>query len=292
MKSKYYCILFFICVFGNINSLKSQSFELEQVQQIWRPKIKVDFSYIPKVSSPDGNYHYGSTSSSLVYSFPIKTKLGADFNLNLSSLKLKDILKNSLQLKVSQIMGNAKINLRSVTLGEQNKEIKNLINAYAGIFGLKLTKTLKIRFYSINAGLNEDIESIPSFKLRMSGLIGNLRILGLKTNYFYGLTAVWSDGIFIPVPFLGGTFPVGDKLSLNVTLPAQCYFQYHFNFKNSILFGLGIDGFRSGMVLGGLRTNLNYANFNSFITYKSKINSSFGVKCQVGYILKQRIAIN
>jgi hypothetical protein len=285
MKSKHFsCVLFLLIIQV---SLKSQSFEMDQIQQIWRPKIKADFSFFPSLSSTKNETNYSATSQAFLFTIPVKTKLGAEVNLNLSSFNLKDILKNSISIKASQLLASCKVSSRQVNWANERF---NFYNVYGGIFGLKLSKKFNVTFYSVNAGYSEQDKTLNQIKLRMSGVIGNFKLLGLRKNYYYGVSAIWSDGIFLPLPFFGGTLPVNEKITFSFTLPAQAYLLYSINNKHAVSSGLSLDGYRTGYKITQERYNLNYYNLNVFVNYRVKLNQSFGLRVQGGYVVLHQLS--
>lgn len=270
----------------------AQNFELEQVEQIWRPRIKTDFRYVNNSNYADTSSHLSYTEQNCVVTFPIKTKLSANLKLDLSSLKLKEILKNSVSVNASQIMGSVRIGAKQVHIGLDSTNTRNLYNANAGIFGLKLTKKYRILFYALNAGFYEQDKSIDKLAIRGNGIIGQFHIRGLRKNYYYGLITSYTNGLFIPLPFFGGMEPIGSKFTFYYTLPAQVSLQYKINNKNFLTSGFTIDGYRYGMMYNKERINFNYGSLAFFTNYKVKLTKSFGLKINGGYNLVQYIKLN
>ena len=283
-------ILLFIIALNSVSI--AQTFELDQVEQIWRPRIRADFRYVAPTKYQDTSSKFSSTEQSFVFTFPIKTKLSADLKLDLSSLKLKDILKNSVQIKASQVMGSVKFGSKQVNTGLDSIKTRNLYYGYAGVFGLKLTKKFRILFYSLNAGFNEQDKTINTMALRSNGVLGQFHIRGLRKNYYYGVAASYGDGKFFALPFFGGMQPAGSKGTINFTIPAQIYYQYKPNQKHAISTGLTLDGFRYGMQFKNERINFNYANLNVFANYRYKLSKTFGFRVQGGYNLVQRVVLS
>lgn len=280
-----------ILVFLSLCSF-AQSFELEQIEQIWRPRIRTDFRYFHNSSYTDTSSYMSYTDQSCAITFPIKTKLSADLKLDLSSLKLKDILKNSVRIKASQLMGSIKVGAKQLHLGLDSSGTKNLYSASVGIFGLKLTRKYRILFYSLNAGINEQDKTLSTLGLRANGIIGQFHLRGLRKNYFYGIVMSYSDGVIAPIPFFGGMEPINDRLTFNYLLPAQLSLQYKFNNKNYLSGGLTLDGFRCAMLHYNKRVNMNYGSLSAFCTYKIKVSNSLGFRVNGGYNLVQRVKLN
>ena len=274
--------LFFLC---NISSI-AQSFELDQLQQMLRPKLKADFSFLPQVSDHKNNVSYSSNAQSFLFTVPLKTKLGADISLDLSSLNLKDIIKNSVSVKASQLLASGKIGARQIHI---SNETKNIYHVYGGVFGLKLTKKFKVTFYSVNAGYSEQDKTLNQIRFRMNGVIGNFKLLGLRKNYYYGVSAIWSDGVFIPIPFFGGNLPINERLLVSFTIPAQAYLQYNLPKRQALSAGFTFDGYRTGLKIINERTNFNYLNLNLFLNYRIRMNNTFGLRLQGGYVAFHQI---
>lgn len=278
-----------VCFFMLANA---QTFELDQIEQIWRPRIKADFRYVGNAKYSDTTGSFSSTDQNCVITFPIKTKFSADLKLNLTSLNAKDILKNSLRVNASQVMGSVKFGAKQLHAGIDSISNRNLYYASAGVFGLKLTKKYRVLFYSVNAGINEQDKTINTMALRANAVFGQFHVKGLRKNYYYGVAASYGDGQFFPVPFFGGMQPIGDHMTFNYTLPAQMYVQYKINQKNSLSGGVTLDGYRYGMQFKNERINFNYGSVSLFATYKLKINKSFGFRFNGGYNIVQYVKLS
>ena len=286
MKLRWALILFFFS-----NTVVAQTFELDQVEQLWRPRIRADFRYLAPTRYKDTSAVFSSTDQSTVFTFPVKTKLSTELSLDLSSLKLKDILKNSVSLTASQLMGSLKFGAKQLHAGIDSVKARNLYYAYGGVVGLKLTKNFKLLFYSLNAGFSEQDKTITKSALRANGVIGKFRIKSLRKNYYYGIAASYGDGLFLPLPFFGGTYPLGDKSTMNYTLPAQVCYQYKPDAENTISAGINIDGYRYGLRFKNQRIRFNYGNVNVFANYKYKLTKLVGFRAQGGYNFIQGLTV-
>lgn len=290
---KLTALLFFYFFFFQTTLSFGQSFDIEQVEQIWRPRLKLESKYLGPSAFSDtiGNYFSGEFNTSLT--FPIKSKFGADLKLDLSSLKLKDIIKNSVRLRAYQVLGNAKFGMRQANLGFDSLSNKrNLIYGQAGIMGLWLTPKYRIGFYSANVYIAEDQNTLNTAAVRVNGMIGQYHLKGLRKNYYYGVYLSYSDGLVIPVPFLGGKVPVGDNVTFNYLLPAQIYFNYSPESDINLCLGATLDGYRNGVKIYNKRLNMNYGSANVFLNYRQKLNKVFAFKLEAGYCVKQYIKIN
>lgn len=274
----------FVCSF-----IFSQTFEVDQLEQLFRPRLRVDAKYIFDSEFKDTTGVFNQIEGNTVFTFPIKTKLGAEVKLDLNSLKLKDILKNSVHLKASQVLGMIRLNAKQATVGFDSVPKKNLVNVTAGILGVKLTKKYRVLFYSVNTSLAEQDKTINAPGIRASGLIGQLHPRGLKRNYFYGLAATYSDGLFLPALFFGGSEPIGKKFIFNYTLPVQVNFQYKDDKHTLVTLGVNADGYRTGINYVYKRVNINYTSASVYGSLRYKFNRTFVARVEGGYLFYQNL---
>jgi len=270
-------------------SAKSQTFEVDQIEQLFRPRIRIDSRYIFDSKFNDTSGVFNQKDAGIVFTFPIKTKCSADLKLDLSSLKLKDILKNSVCLKASQTLGMLRINARQAHIGFDSLPQKNMFNATAGIMGIRLTKKYRVMFYSANVSISETDKTVSAAIPRATALIGQLHVRGLKKNFFYGMAATYSDGLFIPAIFFGGSQPIGNKFIFNYTLPVQINLQYKDDRRTLITVGLSADGYRSGINYAGKRLNVNYTSAVAYANLRYKFNRTFVGRIEGGYVLYQNL---
>ncbi len=277
--------LFFLGILTHF-VFNAQTFEVEQLEQLFRPRIKVDTKYIFDSKFKDTISVFNQKEANAVFTFPIKTKLNANVKLDLSSLKLKDILKNSIRVKASQTLGMLRFNTRQVNVGFDSLPLKNNYTVAAGILGATLTKKYRILFYSTNIAIAEQDKTINKATPRFSGLIGQLHIRGLKNNFFYGIAASYSDGLFLAAPFFGGSQPIGKKFVFNYTLPVQVNLQYKNN-RMLLAIGISADGYRTGINYNTKRVNVNYTSGLCYTNLRYKFSKTFVANAEVGYVFYQ-----
>jgi hypothetical protein len=265
-----------------------QTFDIEQTAQLMRPRLKFDSKYTFDARFADTSGKYNSIENSIGVSFPIKRTFKTEINLNLSSLKLKDIFKNSVRIRSNEILGTFKVTQRQNTIGFDSTQKKNLYYANAGIIGLHLTKKYRIFFYSANVSIHEQDKTLEKLMPRFSGVIGQYHIRGLRKSFYYGASFIYSDGLFIPSPFIGGTEPINSNLSFNYTLPVQINLQYRKD-KSYTIIGTKIDGYRSGIMLRSERTNLNVTNACVFANFRYRFSNTFQAQIEGGYNFYQNI---
>jgi hypothetical protein len=270
-------------------SSSAQTFEVEQVEQLFRPRLKVDTRYISDSKFKDTTGTFNQKEANMAFTFPIKTKLGAEINLNTESLKLKDILRNSVKIKASQTLGLLRVNTRQSNFGFDSLPQKDMYNITAGVMGVSLTKKFRVMFYSVNASISEQDKTIDKAVPRATALIGQLHIRGLRKNFFYGIAANYSDGLPIASPFFGGSKPLGKKFIFNYTLPVQVNLQYKDDRKTLITVGVTADGYRSGIQFNGKRVNVNYTAALAYASIRYKFTRSFVGRIEGGYVIWQNI---
>ncbi len=269
-------------------SFKAQTFDIEQINQLIRPRIKVDSKYTFDSNFKDTLGKYNALENTIGFTFPIKRTFKTEIKLNLSSLKLKDIVKNSVSIKADEILGTLKIAQKQTSLGFDSLPKKNLYYANAGIIGLHLTKKYRILFYSANVTIHEQDKTLAKLMPRFSGVIGQYHIRGLRKGYYYGATIIYSDGLLLPSPFFGGTIPLNKNFSFNYTLPVALNIQYSKD-KSYLLIGAKADGYRAGVMMHGKRTNLNYTNAAAYINFRYRFSKLFHAQAECGYNFYQRV---
>lgn len=286
-KTLTYFFLFFI------SFSQAQTFEVEQIEQLFRPRLRVESKYIFNSTFKDTVGYFNQKDINGVFTFPIKTKFSADVKLDLKSLKLKDILSNSVRFKASQTLGILRFTGRQIFLSYDTllKESpnKNIVNATMGLMGLRLSKKYRVQFYSATATIAEQDKTMNNAVPRFSALFGQLHLRGLKRNFFYGIAATYSDGLLIPAPFFGGSEPIGKNFVFNYTLPAQINIQYKDNKSTLITAGASIDAYRNGILYFSKRKNLNYFSALTYASVRYKFSKTLVGRIEGGYIVYQTL---
>jgi len=280
-------IFFFVLIVFSIS--KAQTFEVEQIEQLFRPRIRVESKYIFDSKFADTSGVFNQKEINSVFTFPIKTKFSADVNLDLKSLKIKDILKNSVRFKASQLLGVVRLTGRQINMGFDTLPQKNIVNATVGVMGLRLSKKYRVQFYSATVTIAEQDKVINNAVPRFSALFGQLHLRGLRKNFFYGIAATYSDGLLIPSPFFGGSEPIGKHFVFNYTLPAQINIQYKNDKKILATLGASFDGYRNGILYVTKRTNLNYYAGLAYGSFRYKFSKTFVGRIEGGYIFYQNL---
>ncbi len=249
----------------------------------------MDSKYIFDSKFKDTSGVYNQKDLNVVFTFPIKTKLEAELKPDLLNLKLKDILTKSVRIKASQTLGMVRVNAKQATIGFDTLPKKNMYNLTGGLLGMKLTKRYRVLFYSVNVSVAEQDKTLNNIGIRATALFGQLHLRGLKKNFFYGLAAVYSDGLILPAPFFGGSEPLGKKFILNYTLPVQLNLQYKDDRKTLITVGVSADGYRSGINYAAKRLNVNYTSAAAYGSLRFKFSRTFVGRIEGGYVFYQNL---
>ncbi len=260
----------------------SQSYDIDQIEQVFRPRIKCDNRFIMPASFTDTSERFSDFSTSTLVTFPIHTRLDADLKLDLSQLRLKDILRNSVRINASQTLGSIRMLYRQTQLGFDSIPRKNFYGVSLGFSGVKLDRKYRVVFYNLSANISEENKTINSATPRFSAVLGRLHLKGRFKNYFYGTAIVYSDGLPLPIPFFGGTFPINKHFLFNCTLPTSLNFQFR-NEATSIFAGVSADGFRTGLRYKNERINLNHMGGQAFLMWRQKIHRTVTTRLECGY---------
>jgi len=271
-----------IVVLCALNS-NAQTFDIEQTSQLIRPRMKLDSKYTFDPATKDTGGAYTCFENSASFTFPIKRKFTTEINLDLKDFKLQDLFKKNLRIKASEVLGTFKISQKNISFGiEDTLAKRDLYYINAGIIGLHLTKKYRILFYSANMNVHEDAKTFNQSTLRFSAIVGQYHIRGLRKGFYYGMSLIYSDGLLIPSPFIGGMEPISERWTFNYTLPVQLNIQYYHH-ATYVVFGVKTDGYRSGIKLGSGRGNMNYGNVCTYINVRRKITRIIQVFGEVGY---------
>jgi hypothetical protein len=270
--------------------LISQSFELEQFSQLYRPRLRLDALYQHPIalsnSQLNSNFNYSAQQYQASVSVPIAGKLSVGAELDLTQPSIKDILKNSLQIKAWQLMFNAKLGYRHSTFESNNNQEKKTSDAYLssiGLSGIKLTKQFKILFYSANINFSEEANALPYYKLRGNTTIGWAKIKGLRKYFIYGFHLNVSDKLVLPIPFIGGRAKLSSNWNFNYVLPIQANIQYKPDNKWSHFLGIRPDGQRWGWYNGKFSGSYSYVTICPYLASRYTLNNNLQMRLELGY---------
>lgn len=271
--------------------LSAQTFDLDQFDQLFRPRLRLEGRWLPPVGLEKKPGSYEDRSALAVLTFPVHSTFSVNAKLDLTAENVVELLKNGVRVRASQVMGNMRYGTRQVVFDEVLGEPRVLHSASVGALGVSLTKKYRILFWSLNVNVSEEDRTLDRAVPRFGGLIGKMKVNGLRKQFFYGVAASYSDGLTLPVPFIGGSAPIGKKWSFNYVLPLQATFGWKLSNTTRLSFGAGLEGYRSGLEPIDQRFNINYGGLRIFSSARHRLNKHFALRAEVGYMARHRTAI-
>lgn len=268
----------------------AQTFDLDQFDQLFRPRLRLDAHWMPPLDLRDEPGNVEDRSVTGVLTFPIHRTWSVGVQADLTAKSFKELLQNSVRVRASQVMGNVRFGSRQVVSDDLFGGTRTLYTASVGALGISLTRKLHVLFWSANVNLSEEDRTFDRAVPRFTGLIGQLHVKGLRKNHFYGLAVSFSDGLNLPLPFFGGTAPMGHDLSFQYVLPLQLSIVWKAASPTRVQAGIGLDGARSGIELAdGDRYNLSVAGGRAFLGVRHKLGAHFQLHAEASYLMGQRL---
>lgn len=271
--------------------LQAQTFDLDQFDQLFRPRLRVEGRWLPPVGLEKSPGSYEDRSSLATLTFPIHSTFNVSAQLDLSAANIVELLKNGVRVRASQVMGNLRYGTRQVLFDEALGAPRMLHTASIGALGVSLTKKYRILFWTLNVNVSEEDQTFDRAVPRFGGVIGKMKVKGLRKQFLYGLAVNHSDGLTLPVPFIGGSAPTGKRWSFNYVLPLQASFGWKVSGATRLNFGAGLDGNRSGLEVDDQRYNMNYAGLRVFASVRHKLSKHFALRAEAGYMAAHRVRI-
>ena len=213
-------------------SLFGQSFILNQ---FFQPSLTTNAEYTFDRGKNNDNWSIGRLNSNLI--IPVKSKLGVemDWSKIFSIRSLKDV-KNVAQINAYQIFWTLRPQVSMLQYRplapKQSPFADSTSLAYGvqtGITGLHLLKKLRILFYTVNLGLQEDFKTLKGIKPYGTAILGVVNFNRLTYFWYYGLAINVSEGQRWPImgaPFIGVDLKLAKKFWWNITLPVQTRFEW------------------------------------------------------------------
>ncbi len=278
--------------------LISQSFELEQFAQLYRPRLRLDGLYqhpIPLENKQlNSKLDYSAQHYQAHISLPIAGKLSIGAELDFTQPNFKDLLKNSLKIKAWQLMLNARLAYRSSRFDNFNGGGSVESNAYLGSIGLsgvKLTKRFNILFYSFNINFAEELKSFKDYQFRGNATLGWAKFKGLRKYFIYGFHFNVSDRLALPIPFIGGRIKLSKYFNLNYVLPIQVNLQYAPDKMWSCFLGLRPEGQRWGWRNQVSRGSYSFLTFSPYLAARYAPNRNTQFRLEWAYNAYTRFRI-
>ena len=132
------CALLFAAMPGAAG-LAAQTFDLDQFDQLFRPRLRVEGHWLPQVGLDKGPGTYEDRSALATLTFPIHSTFNVNAKLDLSAENIGELLKNGVRVHASQVMGNVRYGTRQVLFDEVLGETRTLHTASIGALGVSLT---------------------------------------------------------------------------------------------------------------------------------------------------------
>lgn len=269
--------------------LFAQAFDIEQFPQLFRPQLKVDLRHQPETAFRDTTGTFTSTEGAGVFTFPLHSRFELGIKLDTAARGISDLLKNSVRIKASQVVGSVRFGVRDQSLGFDVDPSRQVYTAAIGATGLKLTRRYRVLFWSTTAYVSEETATMDDLVPRFNAVLGRMKVKGVRRQFFYGLALGYSDQLVLPVPFLGGNAPLGRKWSFQYTLPAQLAIGYKPRSHTKIMIGCALDGSRNGAQWHDMRVNLNRAMVRTFLNVRHTAGRHVQVRAELGYVVDDRI---
>lgn len=280
-----------VSIFFMASAAHAQSFDLEQFDQLFRPRVRLDAQFANGEGKEPFTGTFDQRAFSAVFTVPVHRKWSVGAEVDLGSKGLGELLKNSVRVKASQVLANVRVGTREVAFDALLGTPRRFHTVSAGALGTSLTRKFHVLFWSANVNVSEEEATFDHAVPRVNGVIGKLKVKGLRRQVFYGLAASWSDGVPLPIPFFGGVAPLGDDWSFQYVLPIQLTAVWKPMSRTRIMAGIGADGWRSGFSNttgpvqweGGDRINLNHASLRAFAGIRRTIDHGIQLRAEVAY---------
>lgn len=212
-----------------------QSFILNQ---FFQPSLSVNGEYTHDFNTIGDRWDMGRLNANLI--IPVKSKLGVELNWKeLFKVKsLKDLGKVA-ELKAYQIFWTFRPQATYLRYRPQVPKAAPFVDSLhfsygiqTGVTGLHLLKKVRLLFYTINVGVQEDLYSLRQLRPYGNVIVGVVNFNKVMYYWYYGISLSASDGQLwpvMPIPFFGVDLHLAKKLWWNITLPIQTRFEWKAN---------------------------------------------------------------
>lgn len=271
--------------------------------QLFRPSLRLNTEYVHDFSNNKDQLHTGRANINLI--IPIKSKLDVKVKWDniLKIKKWKDIKKVA-KIRAHQIFWNFRpqftyLNFQPKAPTDYPFAQRPQLNYgfSTGVTGVHLLRKMKLLFYSINIGINEDLRSIG--KMHPSGnlLLGIAHANKLVFYWYYGIYVSYNNGRVLPAPFIGIQANLTKRLTLNITLPVQFQLSWKVSKKVKLDFITGISGFSGGFGLEDLSTKVVRYDFSAFqlrsgLVFTAKLGKQAQLYLEAGMIPYRQVSWN
>jgi len=269
MKTRF-IILLLLCTF----SIDAQVIDLNLIG----PRTNAYAEFFPSPFSAD-SLSFNSVLTGASATIPLKTKL-----------KLQLLKK---QASVSQHLFRFDARRRFTDMNKFTSPVISYGGA-AGLFGIRIkykNKKLRAVFYGAEFRFEEQFQNYSGLVPLVSTTFGGARIYGKNKILLYGGYLGYVGGRIIPVPLLGGMYPISKRWSIVGLLPVQVKLSVKVNkrFKQDIV--CSVYGFRTGVYNNTLlttslmdRVDVNTSGLKLSTQSKIKLNHRFVLQAEMGIV--------
>jgi hypothetical protein len=261
--------------------ISSQSWELEEIHQLIRPRFHtLSKVFVPFSPLPHAYYNVLETGAT----FPLAKKIKADIQ--------NDALKNIFQKKWDKVLsirayalfGSLKGGIRNHYL--QGDTVLKIRNYYlqGTLGGIHLTKKFRILFWQVQSEIagESGYNDFPGF---YNALMGLFHPITFRKYFYYGGSIVYLQRFPIPLPFTGGQHPLGTYWNFQWTFPYRVAVQYC---KNKFSFQTGLRPSGQWFILHEpIRDFHLYANFMGFIRIQGKPGKDIMIFSESAFMIQQ-----
>lgn len=270
-------------------SVQAQTFDLDRFDQLYRPRLRSEVWHLLPTNTTEPTGTFGETGARASLTFPIHRHLSAGVQLDLTAGSWKELVQRSVRIRASQVLGQLHAGTRQVQADALLGTTRQLHSFTAGALGISLGSKYRVLFWSATANVSEEDRTMAKPAIRFNGLIGKLHIKGLRRNHFYGLAAGFSDGLDLPVPFFGGTTPMGRRFTLQYVLPVQASLIWKADGRTRVHAGIGLRGDRSGLELPTGRVNMSVVGGQAFLGVRHRVGKHARLRGELAYLPEQRV---
>ena len=291
---------FILLIVSCSSTINSQAFIFNQ---LFRPSLRLNTEYVHDFNANKDQLHIGRANINLIV--PVKSKLDLKVKWgNILKIKKWKDVKKIAKIRAYQIFWNFRPQF--TYLNFQPQESSNYPFAQrpqlnygfsTGITGVHLLRKMKLLFYTINIGMNEDLNSIRKPHPSGNLLLGIAHANKLIFYWYYGIYLSYSNGRILPAPFIGIQANIAKRLTLNITLPVQFQLSWKASKKVKLNFITGISGFSGGFGLEDLSNKVIRYDFSAFqirsgLVFTAKLGKQAQLYLEAGMIPYRQVNWN
>lgn len=225
---KRYTPLFLTFFIGQIAFAQSLS-----LSQLFYPNITLHADYQPNASL-NASTKYGLSRNQILGILPLKTEINAGFGIG---------RKADIEAKHTVLIAN--LGQITPTLNDIPQQENGYKTATLGIVQLKASLRDRFWIYAGGLGITESAETFFKPQPYLFGGAARMRILGAKTQIFYGTALIFSQK-FRLIPIFGFTKTLGQDWKISGILPFRASVAYKAQPWLSLEGNAVIDGYSAG----------------------------------------------